>query len=57
MFSCPQCACDTPTLHEGVCEECRMQNQSELDEHNVRFDQWQSMTDAERDTAIRNAMG
>jgi hypothetical protein len=52
-FICPQCGEDTETLREGCCEECREANQAALDRHNAEFDRWQSMTDAEREDAIR----
>jgi len=52
---CPQCGENTPTLHEGYCERCRDENQAELDQHNAGYNQWQQMTDSERERRIRDA--
>lgn len=55
MDICPQCGRDTPTLHEGCCEDCRDENQSRLDTHNAEYDYWRAMSDRDRDAAIRRA--
>lgn len=55
-YDCPQCGEATPELREGYCRECCESNQSELDRHNVEYDRWQAMTDAERDAAIKQAL-
>ena len=55
LLVCPQCGCDTPTLNEGYCEPCRTENQTELDEHNARFDWWEKLSEAEKDTQIKEA--
>jgi NMD protein affecting ribosome stability and mRNA decay len=56
MFDCPQCGGETETLYEGVCEDCRVDNQRRLNEHNASYDFWQKCTDAEKDFYIRSAM-
>ena len=55
MKYCPQCGNETQELYEGYCEDCRNQNQSELNEHNAQFDFWEGLTDAERDIYIKGA--
>ena len=55
MKHCPQCGDDTPELHEGYCEDCCRDNQAALDRHNMEYDRWQRMTDAQRDAAIKFA--
>jgi len=55
MKICPQCGEDTPTLNEGYCEPCRVENQRVLDDHNYQADHWDAMSDAERGTCIRKA--
>lgn len=54
-FDCPQCGEKTPTLNEGYCEDCREENQRNLNEHNRSFDNWQRMNSDEREAAIRGA--
>lgn len=55
MDDCPQCGEETEVLHEGYCLDCRDENQRVLDEHNARFDWWDSLTDRDRDKLIRRA--
>lgn len=55
-FYCPRCGEDVERLHEGYCLDCCERGQAELGAHNARFDQWEAMSDAERDTAIREAL-
>jgi len=54
-YDCPQCGEPTPELHEGYCEDCCIENQRCLDQHNAEYDRWQRMTDAQRDAAIMAA--
>jgi len=53
MSYCPQCGEDTERLHEGYCEDCFNERQSELLLHNARFDWWESLSDKERDAQIK----
>lgn len=55
-FNCPQCGHPTDTLHEGVCEPCRQQNQCELDEFNARQDDWRQLSDKEKEARIKWAI-
>jgi hypothetical protein len=55
MYDCPQCGEETETLHEGVCETCREENQRRLNAHNASFDFWEKCTDAEKDYYIKSA--
>lgn len=55
-FDCPGCGEPTPTLHEGYCEDCRRERQSRRDLHNAQYDQWQKMSAAEREAAIKRAV-
>ena len=55
MYDCPQCGEETETLYEGYCEDCCTLNQTRLDLHNAEYDRWQSMSDAERNAAIKAA--
>lgn len=54
---CPACGYDVPIdeFVEGYCAECWHDQQRALDEHNARFDWWNSLTDAERADQIRRA--
>jgi hypothetical protein len=54
--TCPQCASETDTLHEGYCESCRDANQDALDLHNAEYDHWRALTSAERERRIREAL-
>lgn len=51
-FICPQCGFVTSVIREGYCVSCYENNQFELDRHNLEFDRWQDMSDAEREDAI-----
>jgi hypothetical protein len=55
-YDCPQCGEPTETLHEGYCAECCADNQSALDLHNAQHDDWQTLTDQQRDARIRDAV-
>ncbi len=55
VYDCPQCGEQTMALFEGYCCNCRDENQAALDAHNAAFDQWERMTDAQRDAAIKRA--
>lgn len=55
-MNCPQCGYETDTLNEGVCEECREQNQRELDDFNARQDEWDRLGEGEKDARIKQAM-
>ena len=55
VYDCPQCGEQTMALFEGYCCRCRDENQATLDAHNASFDQWERMTDAQRDAAIKRA--
>lgn len=55
LYDCPKCGFPTETLHEGYCEECCNENQRDLDEHNARFDWWESLSDQEREQQIKEA--
>lgn len=55
-FDCPQCGNETKTLNEGYCEDCRKENQAQLDKHNAQYDEWNGMTDEQRDEAISTAL-
>lgn len=52
---CPDCGEQVEQLFEGYCNECHNERQAALDEHNARFDWWNSLTDAEKDAQIRRA--
>jgi hypothetical protein len=54
-FRCPQCGDPTERLFEGYCEPCCTANQAALDEHNARFDWWESLTDRQRGDEIMRA--
>lgn len=55
---CSQCGLDSTVdelrRNEGYCRMCCKQNQSELDQHNAGFDQWERMSGSQRDSAIRS---
>ena len=52
-FLCQQCGEIAIELHEGYCEDCSNQNQTELDKHNKEYANWQRMDDVQRDEAIK----
>lgn len=54
-IDCPQCGEPTEQFVEGFCVGCHRERQDRLDEHNARFDWWNSLTDTERDMQIRRA--
>lgn len=51
---CPQCGEDADEFQEGVCVDCRHENQERLDQHNWAYDRWSRMTDNERWDEIRH---
>lgn len=53
---CTQCGRETllPML-EGVCGDCHADNYTRLQKHNAQYDHWQTLTDNERDAAIKDA--
>lgn len=55
-MNCPQCGGITLTLHEGVCEECRQDNQSRIDVHFQEFERWRKMTNRQREDEISKAI-
>lgn len=55
LYDCPQCGNETETLNEGCCEDCRKDNQKNLDNHNLSFDRWESLSDSQRWDEIINA--
>jgi NMD protein affecting ribosome stability and mRNA decay len=55
-LACPACGELADEFEEGVCVECRDARQAALDEHNARFDWWESLTPAERNRQIREAL-
>lgn len=56
VMACPSCGEETAEFVEGFCPACQSARQNHLDEHNARFDWWESLTKQERDRQIRNAM-
>jgi len=52
---CSQCGEETNVFVDGYCTDCQKENQKNLDDFNFNYDRWQSMSDAERDAAIKNA--
>jgi hypothetical protein len=54
-FHCPQCGCTVDRLNEGYCDDCHDIRQTELNEHNARFDFWEKLTDRGRDYYIKGA--
>jgi len=49
---CPQCGEEAEDLVEGYCQECTDQNYSELFDHQHRFDEWQKLSEKEKDRRI-----
>lgn len=54
METCRQCGELAETFAEGVCLECRDENQAKLDEFNVRKILWDHLTDQEKDCILRD---
>lgn len=52
-YDCPQCGYPTDTLYEGHCRECCDENQLRLDLHNAELDQWERLSDRERELLIK----
>ena len=52
---CSQCGEVSLKFREGVCIECFEDNQFALDSHNEQYDWWESLTDEERESYIKNA--
>ena len=55
-YDCPQCGEPTETLHEGYCAECCADNQAALNQLNAQRDEWQRLTNDQRDACIRDAI-
>lgn len=55
-YFCPQCGCETDELHEGYCEECLEERNSELQEFLHREAWWNSLSESEKDFAINSAV-
>ena len=56
MGNCPQCGEPTDTLYEGVCEECRGENQGRLAEFQRMFERWEGLTEKEKWAEIRRVL-
>jgi len=54
-YTCPQCGCTCKYLVEGYCRVCQEQNQQELDLHNAEYDQWNKLSETEKNRRIKNA--
>jgi hypothetical protein len=54
-FNCPQCGEETEQLYEGYCKDCCDENQNNLDCFNARHDWWNSLTQQQKDEAIKRA--
>jgi hypothetical protein len=54
-MNCPQCGCETETLHEGYCKDCCDNNQGTLDTHNAQFTRWEHLSEDEKDREIMAA--
>lgn len=57
MRTCPECGKDEleVSFREGVCYYCCQLNQQLCDAHNIEYDEWQNLTDAQRSELIRQA--
>ena len=53
--TCPGCGQDELAIsfRDGVCWYCSRLNQELLDEHNIAYDEWSKLTDAQRTERIR----
>ncbi len=55
-MNCLQCGFPTEHFCEGVCGECQKQNQAELDQHNLEFDEWETLTAEQREYRIQKEL-
>ena len=54
--TCTTCGEDATEFREGHCIHCFTDRQNALDLHNAQFDWWESLTDQQREIAIRMAL-
>lgn len=52
---CPQCGDEKSEFREGVCVECCVSDQRELDRHNAEYDNWMALSEDQREAAIKRA--
>ena len=55
-MDCPQCGDETERLYEGYCLECAAENQAELTEHLISFEEWEKLSSSEREKRIKEAV-
>lgn len=55
MWLCPQCGewRERIDFEQGVCLDCFEANQDDLDRCSIEYELWKTMSDRERDEAIR----
>ncbi len=53
MYDCPQCGLPTLEFDQGYCRECAAENQRILDSHNAQLDWWRSLSDYDKQQAIK----
>ncbi len=53
---CPDCGFNTDEFVEGRCPTCHFEQQSTLDEYNVREDWWRGLSEDGRSAQIQWAM-
>ena len=53
--TCNTCGENHTEFREGHCINCWVERQGALDLYNSAFDRWGSMSDSERDNAIKEA--
>ncbi len=58
LIPCNQCGFETPKddFSEGVCVDCCEANQKALDVHNWFYDEWEKLSDKDRETRINMAI-
>ena len=56
IYDCPQCGEETETLHEGYCEECRIENSAAVHDHRHQFTEWESLSVEQRNGKINAAI-
>ena len=54
-YICPQCGEDAEQLVEGYCQDCTNDNYSNLFRHNFEFNEWNNLSDKERQDRIKTS--
>lgn len=52
VYDCGQCGQSHTEFDNGVCIDCSDENQMKLNDHNHKYDEWQKLSNSERQARI-----